>query len=162
MIGQDATAQAGRIRRQLDRLPRIPRALLVVAYAPRDISCACRAPCCSGHFPNPEWQDALTTLVAHTRPLLPGHTPNPRLRGALIANLLTHTHETAVSVAQRCGVHRQTVADHVAILETALLGSRHREGEFDVAFARIDTLLRIAGIVVGEAATAAPETASAA
>ncbi|CAG9243775.1 conserved hypothetical protein [Burkholderia diffusa] len=95
--------------------------------------------------------------------MLPGHTPNPRLRGALIANLLTHTHETAVSVAQRCGVHRQTVAEHTAVLESALLGSRQRAGAFDAAFGRIDTLLRAAGIVV-EASTTQPEheTASAA
>ncbi|WP_198362680.1 hypothetical protein [Burkholderia ubonensis] len=54
LTGTDATAQAGRIRRQLDRLPPVPRALLVVAYAPREIACSCRAPCCSGRYPNPE------------------------------------------------------------------------------------------------------------
>lgn len=98
LIGTDATAQAGRIRRHLDRLQPVPRALLVVAYAPRDVTCNCRAPCCSGRYDNPEWRNALELVVAHTAPLLAGHAPNVRLRTALVSNLLTRTHETAVSV----------------------------------------------------------------
>jgi hypothetical protein len=46
-----------------------------------------------------------------------------------VAKLLTHTHETAVSLAER-----------VAILEGALMGTRQHAGEFDAAFACIDTL----------------------
>ncbi|WP_322061469.1 hypothetical protein, partial [Paraburkholderia sp. J63] len=37
LTGDDATAQAARIRRQLDRLAALPRALLVLAYAPHTI-----------------------------------------------------------------------------------------------------------------------------
>ena len=105
-----------------------------------------------GRYPNREWRDALDAVVAHTAPLLAGHAPNVRLRAALVANLLTRTHETAVNLAQRCGVHRQTVAEHTAILEAALTGTRQKAGEFDAAFARIDTLLREAGIVADDAA----------
>ncbi|MFP4891244.1 hypothetical protein [Paraburkholderia sp. EG304] len=147
LTGDAATAQAGRIRRQLDRLPAIPRAILVVAYAPRDLACHCRAPCCTGRYPNPEWRDALDVVVIHTGPLLAGHAPNIRLRMALVANILTRTHETAVSLAQRCGVHRNTVAEHATILEAALLGNRQRVGELDAAFTRVESLLRDSGIV---------------
>ncbi|WP_233872440.1 hypothetical protein [Paraburkholderia adhaesiva] len=150
LTGDAATAQAGRIRRQLDRLAPVPRALLVVAYAPRDVACNCRAPCCSGRYPNPEWRDALDLVVAHTAPLMAGHAPNVRLRAALVANLLTRTHETAVSLAQRCGVHRKTIAEHTAILEAALMGTRQHAGELDTAFARVDVLLREAGIVADD------------
>lgn len=160
LVGTDATAQAGRIRRQLDRLAPVPRALLVVAHAPRDVACTCRAPCCSGRYPNPEWRDALEVVVSHTAPLLAGHALNVRLRAALVENLLTRTHETAVSVAQRCGVHRQTVAEHTAILEAALMGTRRQAGEFDAAFARVDALLREAGIVVDAQHEAAPAQAA--
>jgi len=66
--GDAATAQAGRIRPQLDRLPVIPRALLVVAYALRDVACNGRAPCCSGRYPDPELREALDRVVAHTAP----------------------------------------------------------------------------------------------
>ncbi|WP_051390800.1 hypothetical protein [Paraburkholderia mimosarum] len=159
LTGEDATAQAGRIRRQLDRLPAIPRALLVVAYAPRDLACNCRAPCCAGRYPNPEWREALDLVVVHTAPLLAGHAPNIRLRVALVANLLTRTHETAVGLAQRCGVHRLTVAQHASILEAALIGNRHHAGELDAAFERVDALLREAGIVVAPEETPAHQAA---
>jgi hypothetical protein len=92
-------------------------------------------------------RDALTVVVAHTAPLLTGHAPNVRLRVALVTNLLTRTRETAVSLAQRCGVHRNTVAEHTAILEAALTGTRQQAGEPDAALTRVDTLLREAGIV---------------
>ena len=160
LTGDASTAQAGRIRRQLDRMSPVPRALLVVAYAPRDVVCNCRAPCCSGRYPNPEWRDALDAVVAHTAPLLVGHAPNVRLRAALVANLLTRTHETAVSLSAASAAHRNTVAEHTAILEAALMGTRHASGEFDAAFARIDALLREAGIVTdgsGDADTVNPK-----
>jgi hypothetical protein len=69
---------------------------------------------------------------------------------ALVANLLTRTHETAVSLAQRCRVHRKTIAEHVEILEAALMGTHPHAGELDTAFARVDVLLREAGIVSDE------------
>lgn len=96
--GDAATAQAGRIRPQLDRLPVIPRALLVVAYALRDVACNGRAPCSSGRYPDPEWREALD-LVPFSR-----HALHVRLDAALVANLLTRSHETGFSLAQRCGV----------------------------------------------------------
>ncbi|KVT57777.1 hypothetical protein [Burkholderia ubonensis] len=86
-------------------------------------------------------------VVKHTAPLLAGLAANQRLRSSLVVNLLTQTHETAVSVAQRCGVNRQTVATHTAILEAALIGTRQQAGQFDASFARVDGLLREAGIV---------------
>ncbi|WP_233854242.1 hypothetical protein [Paraburkholderia sp. HD33-4] len=147
LLGDSATAQVGRIRRQLDRLPTVQRALIILAHAPRDLDCNCRAPCCAGRYPNPEWREALDVILLHTAPLLVGHAPNIRLRSAIIANLLTHTHETAVSLAARCGVHRKTIAEHTTILEAALLGTRQKAGELDAAFSRIDSLLRAAHIV---------------
>ncbi|MBB5411677.1 hypothetical protein HDG34_005638 [Paraburkholderia sp. HC6.4b] len=153
LTGTDATAQAARIRYRLDRLTDLQRALLVVSYAPQNITCACHRPCCAGHYPNPEWSGALAQIVAHTAPLFIGHVPNIRLRSALVANILTHTGETQVSLAQRCGVHRQTVAEHTAILGATLSGTRQKSGEFDAAFGRIDALLREAGIVRDESAS---------
>lgn len=147
LTGTDATAQAARVRRQLDRLALLPRALLVIAYAPRSLKCSCGARCCAGSYPNPEWEDAMRVTLAHVAPLLTGKAANERLHRAIVANVLTHTKETAVSLAERCGVHRLTVAAHVAIIEADLIGNRHVQGRFDYASERIDTLLREAGIV---------------
>ncbi|AET91705.1 hypothetical protein BYI23_B010980 [Burkholderia sp. YI23] len=150
LLGEDACVQAARIRRQFERLTPVQQALLAVRYAPREIVCCCRRRCCAGHYPNPEWARALAQIVAHTAPLLVGCTPNVKLRAALVTNLLTRTHESAIDVAQRCGVHRATVASHTAILTTALLGTKAQAGAFDHAFARLDELLREAKIVVAE------------
>ena len=147
LTGTDATAQSARVRRQLDRLPPLARALLVIAYAPRSLKCSCGARCCTGSYPNPEFEDAMRTTLVHVAPLLAGRAANERLHRAIIANALTRTKETAVSLAERCGVHRLTVAAHIAIIEADLVGSRQTAGRFDHASARIDALLREAGIV---------------
>ncbi|QBR01713.1 hypothetical protein [Paraburkholderia pallida] len=55
LTGTDATAQAARIRRQLESLAPVPRALLVIAYAPRTLKCSCGSRCCADSYPNPEW-----------------------------------------------------------------------------------------------------------
>ncbi|WP_233863501.1 hypothetical protein [Paraburkholderia adhaesiva] len=150
LTGTDATAQAARIRRQLDRLAPLPRALLVVAYAPQALKCSCGARCCSGSYPNPEWADAMRVALAHVSTLLSGHAVNERLHRAVVANALTRTKETTVSLAQRCGVDRHTVATHVSIIEADLTGTRQTPGRFDHATTRIDALLREAGIVADE------------
>jgi hypothetical protein len=147
LTGTDATAQAARVRRQLERLAPLSCALLVIAYAPRALKCSCGARCCAGGYPNPEWEDAMRTALAHIAPLLSGKAANERLHRAIVANALTHTKETAISLAERCGVHRLTVAAHVAIIEADLIGNRHVPGRFDHASERIDALLREAGIV---------------
>ncbi|QCP54419.1 hypothetical protein FAZ95_36465 [Trinickia violacea] len=148
LLGEAACVQATRIRRQLEQLPPLQQALLTVSYAPREVVCCRRRRRCAGHYPNPEWAHALALVVAHTAPLFIAHSPNLRLRQALVANLLTHTHETAVELAARCGVHRITVANHTAILSHAMIGTRTKGGALNHASERIDTLLRDASIVV--------------
>ncbi len=155
LTGTDATAQAARVRRQFDRLAPLPRALLVIAYAPRSLKCSCGARCCAGSYPTPEWEDAMRGTLAHVAPMLTGRAANERLHRAIIANALTRMKETAVSLAQRCGVHRLTVAAHVAIIEADLAGNRHAPDRFDHASERIDALLREAGIVADQTASAA-------
>lgn len=158
LTGTDATAQAARVRRQLDQLAPLPRALLVIAHAPRSIKCSCGARCCAGCYNNPEWEEAMRVTLAHVAPLLTGRAANERLHRAIIANALTRTKETAVSLAARCGVHRLTASAHVAIIETDLVGNRREPGRFDHASVRIDKLLREAGIVADDIASAANDT----
>ena len=117
------------------------------AAALRTLKCACGSRCCEGSYPNPEWDEAMRVTLAHITPLLTGHAANERLHRAIIANALTRTKETTVSLAQRCGVDRHTVARHVGIIEADLTGNRHVQGRFDLASERIDALLREEGIV---------------
>ncbi|WP_062092350.1 hypothetical protein [Caballeronia udeis] len=48
----------------------------------------------------------------------------------LIANALTRNVETQLSLSQRCGVYRQTIAMHAAIIDAALVGTRCKVGEW--------------------------------
>lgn len=63
----------------------MPRALLVIAYAPRTLKCSCRA----GSYPNPEWADAMRVVLAHVAPLLTNLAANEALHRAIIADALT-------------------------------------------------------------------------
>ena len=128
LTGTDATAQAARIRRQLERLAPVPRALPVIAYAPRSLKCSCGARCCSGGDPNPEWAEAMRVALAHLASLVAEYAANETLHSAIIANALPSTKETAVSLAERCGVSRHTVAAHVGIIEADLIGNRRTPG----------------------------------
>ncbi|NML31230.1 hypothetical protein [Paraburkholderia antibiotica] len=147
LTGLDGTAQAARIRRQLERLTPLSCALLVVAHAPRTLKCSCGARCCSGGYPNPEWEQAMHGVLVHVTPLLARRAANRKLHRAIIANALTRTKETTVSLAQRCGVHPHTVATHIHIIEGELIGTRQTAGRFDHASESIDALLREAGVV---------------
>lgn len=54
LTGTVGTQQATCILRQLDRLAPLLRALLVLAYAPRDLKCVCGSRYFSGGYPNSE------------------------------------------------------------------------------------------------------------
>lgn len=138
LTGTDATAQAGRVRRQLDRLAPLPRALLAIAYAPPSLKCSCGARCCAGSYPNPEWEDAMRVTLAHIAPLLAGKAANTRLHRAIVANVLTRTKETAVVSRTAAACIGLTVAAHFAIIETELIGNRHVQDCFDHASERMN------------------------
>jgi hypothetical protein len=118
LTGTDATAQAARIRRQLDRLAPLARALLVIAYEPRSLKCSYGAYCCAGSYPNPEWEDAMRVTHAHIAPLLARHRASYKLRCAIVAIALICAKESALSLAECNGVNRHAIAAQVAIIET--------------------------------------------
>lgn len=71
----------------------------------------------------------------------------------LIGNTLLGIRVTNVSLANAISVHCQTVAEHAAKLEAALLGSQNQTGDFDRVFTRIDVLPHSAGILSEQALT---------
>ena len=104
----------------------------------RSLECCCGARCCAGSYPNPEWEDTVRATLAHVAPLLTGKAANERLHRATVGNVLTQTKETAVGLAERCGVHRLTVAADVANIEADLADNRHAPGRFDHVSKRTD------------------------
>ncbi|MDR6384950.1 DNA-binding protein [Paraburkholderia caribensis] len=147
LSGVDGAAQAGMIRAELDKLTPLQRALIVGRYALPDMVCTCGRACCCGRMPNPEWSEAISLLARAMTPLFAGRSTYFRLRQRLIGNALLGARMTDSSLALGYGVHRQTVAEHAAKIETALLGTRHQIGELDRAYAHIDALLRDVAIV---------------
>ncbi|MEB2499551.1 DNA-binding protein [Burkholderia cenocepacia] len=147
LVGPDGVVQAGMVRAEVDKLPPIQQALLIGRYGLAEIPCTCGRACCSGSVPNPEWTAAITTLTKSTIVEFSGRVTNFRLHREIIGNALLGIRVTDASLAARYGVHRQTVATHTAKIEGMLVGTRHQSGEFDRAFARIDALLREAGMV---------------
>jgi hypothetical protein len=85
LSGNDGAAQAGMIRRELEQLTAIERAVLVARFAPRSSPCACGRACCGGHTPNPEYQDAIRTLEQAAMSILPpGTLVHYQLRRGLV------------------------------------------------------------------------------
>lgn len=148
--GLDGAGQAGMIRSEIDKLTPTQRAVLVMRYAPRDLPCSCRRPCCSGHYQNGEWAAALQMLVQHTAHLFAGQLANLRLRAELIHLAIARARPDYTALGKQFGVDRHTVAKHAAIIHLAVVGTRSARGEFDRAYDRIDELLHDAGII-GEA-----------
>jgi hypothetical protein len=126
LTGIDATAQAARIRRQLVRLALLPRAAVRPNIRFRNGKTRCASP---SRTSRPCWRGAAPTTSCDAR------------------SSRTRAKETAVSLAERRGVNRHTVAAHAAVIETDLTGNRREPGRLDHASERIDTLLREACIV---------------
>lgn len=62
----------------------VPRALLVIACAPRSLKCSSGARCCAGSYPNPEWVEAMRVVLAHVAPLLTKLVANEALHRAIM------------------------------------------------------------------------------
>ncbi|WP_143752282.1 hypothetical protein [Burkholderia sp. SRS-W-2-2016] len=150
LTGTDGATQAGMVRAEIAKLTPIQQAVIAGRYALPDVPCTCGRPCCCGHTPNREWIEAISCLARETTPLFAGRVTYFRLRQTLIGNALQGVRVTDTDLAAEYGVHRQTVAEHKAKLESTLLGTRLQTGEFERSYARVDAILRGAGIVGGD------------
>lgn len=127
LSGNDGAAQAGIVRRELEELPPLQRAVLTARFAPRSSPCSCGGPCCSGHRPNREWTDAIRLLEQEAAKLLKGHKPSYLLRRRLV--------EKAVGVkvqinmlARECHVDEKTAAAQWKIVKAWLWGEPKKNG----------------------------------
>lgn len=123
LSGNDGAAQAGMIRRELEQLTEIERAVLVARFAPRSSPCACGRACCGGHTPNPEYLAAIRTLEQAAMAILPsGTVVHYQLRRGLVEKA-TGVKIEIKSLAIKCGVAERTAYAHWEVIKHWFLGT---------------------------------------
>ncbi|SIT43686.1 conserved hypothetical protein [Paraburkholderia piptadeniae] len=116
LSGNDGAAQAGMIRRELDELSNIDRAVLVARFAPRSWPCACGRACCSGYEPNPEYQAAISLLTQTAMSVLAGRIVHYQLRRGLVEKAAGMKVEIK-ALALKCEVSEKTAEAHWQIIK---------------------------------------------
>ncbi len=149
--GLDGAAQAGMVRREVRELGRMREAILLARFAPRWMSCSCRAPCCSGRKPNPEWIDAIAHLAEYTRAtVLSDCSTTGAMRREYVVRFFSDRKErdSLEAIAARHRKVRNTIGDHFSRVahhfgRPPVKGGRPPEpGLEDIARARVDEVLR--------------------
>lgn len=119
--GMDGVAQAGMVLYHLARLSEPQQLVLIAESVVPSLPCACRAPCCSGHRPNPPWVHAVLVLCDYLRDEAKlskvrgkkGLSTNPFMRRTLVERFFIPGRSITLSaLAIRCEVTEQTVAAH--------------------------------------------------
>lgn len=134
LCGIDGAAQAGMIRREMEELNELERAALIARFAPRSMPCSCRNSCCSGHKINPEWDAAIRILEQGALGVLNGRISHHRLRRKIVEQYFG-VKVVLNDLANQCGVHVNTAAEHRKIIRLWLGGQRMQQGKRGVAIA---------------------------
>jgi len=128
LAGIDGAGQAGMIRAELERLPRLQQSVLIAAAAEQRVACECRASCCVGWKVNPEWADAISDLTAAAASgALSGCISNGRLRSALIQRMFG-VKVSLAELAERCHVDPDTAGAHNAKVRRWMFGGAAGRG----------------------------------
>ena len=107
--GYDAAAQAGMILAEVRKLGFVKEAILIARAAPKRQPCDCRSRCCSGSFENKDWRGAIFLVNNYLRDMSNMKNMTFQLRDALIRKYFG-SEEQQNKIAERCFVHRDTVA----------------------------------------------------
>lgn len=121
LTGNDGAAQAGMIRRELEQLSDIERAVLVARFAPQAWPCACGRACCSGYTPNPEYQEAISRLTQAAMSVLAGRIVHYQLRRGLIEKAAGKKVEIK-ALALKCEISEKTAEAHWQVIKLWFLG----------------------------------------
>ncbi|MCX5545863.1 DNA-binding protein [Paraburkholderia sp. CNPSo 3076] len=116
LSGDDGAAQAGMIRRELEQLSGLERAVLVARFGPRSWPCACGRPCCSGYEPNPEYQAAISLLTQSVMSVLAGRLVHYQLRRGLVEKA-AGMKVGIKALALKCEVSEKTAEAHWQIIK---------------------------------------------
>lgn len=104
----ERAAWAGDIRRRIDMVPPLSRALLITRFAPKAFPCACRRACCSGWRTNEEWANAAGEVTQRTPEAVPGTLLQRQLCRGVVLRWAKAEKVNIGLLADKCGVHRNT------------------------------------------------------
>lgn len=129
--GLDGAGQAGMILAEVRELVGQRYRILTCRYSPPKTPCTCKAPCCVGFRLNRDWAEAIDWLAMHVQAAaLAGTVSNYRLRRALVCRFFGEE-VSMVSVANQCGVKRDTAAEHNKRV-MHYLGEEERMAELEI------------------------------
>ena len=128
LSGNDGAGQAGMIRRELQQLTELERAVLVARFAPKAWPCTCGHACCSGYTPNPEYQAAISLLTEKVMPALAGRLVHYQLRRGLIEKAAGRKVEIK-ALASRCEISEKTAGEHWQIIKLWFQGQPKRKAK---------------------------------
>ena len=152
LAGLDGAAQAGFIRAEVAALGRIAEAIITARFAPRSVTCSCRAPCCSGRKENNEWVNAIAALSDHIRTTaLVGCTSNGLMRRDYVRRYFTRKTDRAAleDIAGRYKIDRNTSAAHYKRVVGLFAGSGTQPGLENLAVMAAEDRMIAAGMVEG-------------
>lgn len=136
--GIDGAAQSGMIRREIEDLKPLQRAVVICKF-----SHPSRCPHCHSFMDSNERKEAIEALAQHTLEVLKGERPNLALRRGIVRAQFGERVKFA-DLARTCGVSQNTVTNHSKKVREALSQLEK------AAFARLDEAL---APMVGESLT---------
>lgn len=148
--GLDGAGTAGGILLHLARLPEPQQLVLMGSSMVALLPCACRAPCCSGVRPNPEWLRSVLKLCEYLRdeavlsrlPGKKGMSVRPELRQMLVEKyFLPERKISPKELALRFNVSQSTILNHQRPIVEFL------ERQADLGWPAFDEHLAEAGIL---------------
>lgn len=154
LSGMDGAGQAGLIFCALERLKPLHQFIVFATYAPRELPCSCRYPCCSGQKRNELWEECMIAIEeAAVTGALSGCVTVRTLRRGLVKMAFGDKSATLAELAERAGVHENTASNHYSRIRQWLFGrpaTRKKEaehGEHTVARLSIEAILEAGGVV---------------
>ncbi|MDR2365853.1 MAG: hypothetical protein LBD68_08390 [Zoogloeaceae bacterium] len=131
LAGLDGAAQAGMIRAEVHALGKLPEAIITARFAPPTLPCSCGAPCCCGKRRNEEWINAIAVIADESRrTALAGCESNGLMRREYVIRCFVNKteRESLERIAERHGIHVDTVSAHAKKIANWLSGRREKHG----------------------------------
>ena len=154
LSGMDGAGQAGLIFCALERLKPLHQFIVFATYAPRELPCSCRYPCCSGKKRNELWEECIRAIEeAAVTGALAGCVTTRTLRRGLVKRAFGDKSMSMAELAEQAEVSVNTATNHYNRIKQWLHGRRAgrdveaQPGEKTVALMAIDALLTENGVV---------------